>query len=735
MQNYASFRDIIDHTVEQRRDFFKLIFGRAEGFVCIAYKSHVSLKMSETYFEYPRQLDEMCSSIDENCQQLLHAYFCPNLLGTKKRDYNNVVLCPTAWADLDTCPPSVLQITPSITVQSSNGKFQGYWRFEEPQPPHIAEDISRRIAYFHADSGADKGCWNRSRLLRIPYTPNYKYGDLQTAPVVVVINTSTSIFRPSDFNIYPEVQALKFASEPLPGEVDLPDEDPLSILQRYSSKINHNVFGLYSNELDPESHTWSDALWNLEKLCVEAGLTIEETFAVARKAKCNKYVRDGRPEAELWAEVKKAYVIDVEEHNLAPTATFTAPEIITDEEAKIVQYRETFVERYIKWAIKTTDAAIQYHQAGAFIILSSILSNNYKLQTSFGTIVPNIWFMILADTTLTRKTTAMDLSVDLLREVDEEAVIATDGTVEGILTSLGKRAKRSSIYYRDEFTGLLDAMFNRDYMAGMSEMFTKLYDGKPIKRLLRREEIKVDYPIFLMFVGGVKTKTQLMLTDEHISSGFIPRFIMITAEPDPSRVRPVGPPVDVNSEERELIKNEITVLYNHYNSPRMVQGVGTIPPSFEAQLTPEAWERYNKFEDTMIKAALDSGMNHLTPVYDRLAKSTLKAAMLIAASKNRGSDVTVELDDLLHALYYCKSWYVYASEIVNGIGLSHDERIIEAITKTVSDSGDLGVSRSTVMKMYKLSAKRAELLFTTMEQRRLVRKVSLRGEPRYFVQF
>jgi hypothetical protein len=734
MANYASFRDIINHTVEQRRDFFKLIFGKAEGYVCIAYKNHISLRMTETFFEYPRQLDEMCASVDANCQQMLHAYFCPNLLGSKKRDYNNVILCPTAWSDLDTCPPTLLQVTPSITVQTSNGKFQGYWRFEEPQPPHVAEDVSRRIAYFHKDNGADIGCWNRSRLLRIPYTPNYKYGDIQSAPVVVVIGTSTSLFRVSDFNVYPEVQNLKFASDPKPMDIDLPKEDPLDILQRYSSKINHNVFGLYSNVPAPDDD-WSNLLWNLEKLCVEAGLTIEETYAVAKGAQCNKYKRDRRPEGELWAEVKKAYVIDVEEHNLAPTPTFVTPEIITEEEVRLVQGRETFVERYIKWATKATDAAIQYHQAGAFIILSSILSNNYKLQTSFGNIIPNMWFMILADTTLTRKTTAMDLAIDLLREVDDEAVMATDGSVEGITSALSKRTKRSSIYYRDEFTGLLEIMSSKDYMAGMSEMFTKLYDGKSIKRVLRREEIRVDYPVFIMFVGGVKTKTQFLLTEEHVSSGFMPRFVLITAEPDPSRIRPVGPPVDLYTEEREMIRNEISVLYDHYNTPRIVKGIGTVPPSFEAFLTPEAWKRYNEFENTMTKAALDSGLNHLTPVYDRLAKSTLKAAMLIAASRKMSGDVTVELEDLLHALYYCKSWHVYSSEIVNGIGLSHDERIIEAIVKTISNSGDLGVPRSKIMSIYKLSAKRAELLFSTMEQRRLVRKVSTRGEPRYFVQF
>lgn len=731
MANYASFRDVIEHTVEQRRDFFRLIFGKGEGYVCIAYKAQDN-RMTETFFSYPDELDKMCASVDANCQQLLHAYFCPNFLSTKKRDYTSVMSCPTAWADLDSCPPTLLQVSPSIAVQTSIGKYQAFWRFEEPQAPHIAEDVSRRISYFHAAQGADKGCWNRSRLLRIPYTPNYKYGDISTAPVVVVVNTSPALFRVSDFSTYPEVQALKFASEPQPLEIDLPKEDPLDILQRYVGKLNQNAFGLFSQEPDEIKGPWSERLWNLEKLCVEAGMTLEETYLIARESKCNKYRRDGRPEAELWAEVKKAFITDIEEHNLAPTPSFEIPEIITDAEVKQVQSRETFIERYVRWASNATDAAVQYHHAGAFVILSSILSNNYRLQTSFGTVVPNMWFMILADTTITRKTTAMDLAMDLLYDIDEDAVFATDGSVEGILTGLARRPKRSSIYFRDEFTGLLDAISNKDYMAGMAELFTKLYDGKPIKRLLRKEELKVEFPLFIMFVGGVKTKTQFMLTDEHISSGFLPRFVFITAEPDPTRIRPLGPPVDTFDEEREMLRNELHVMREFYNSPRPITGIGVVPPIFEARLTQEAWDRYNKFEMLMTKAALASGLNNLTPVYDRLCKSTLKAAMLIAACRNNNSsDITITLQDLLHALYYAKSWHIYASEVVNGIGLTNDERTIESILKMIANAGSMGLSRSRIMSTLKLTAKRAETLFATMEQRRMVRKVPSRGEPRY----
>ena len=357
------------------------------------------------------------------------------------------------------------------------------------------------------------------------------------------------------------------------------------------------------------------------------------------------------------------------------------------------------------------------------MILSALMSANMVLPTSFGNIAPNMWFQLLADTTLTRKTTAMNLASKLLNEVDKNAFMASDGSIEGILSALKERSGRTSLYMRDEFSGFLDAMVHKDYFSGMMEYFTKLYDGDSIKRLLRREEIVINNPVFLMLTAGTKTRTSTILTEEHISSGFIPRFVFITAVPDPDMVRPIGPPIDRNTEARDLLKNELMDLYTYYTRPREMiyegRTAGTIPPMFEVNLTPEAWKRYNAFETQMTNTALASGLGHLTPVYDRLAKSTLKAAMLIAASRQRNNTITMELDDLLHALYYCSHWYGYANEVVSSVGMSQSERLIEVLHTEVNSTLG-GVTRAELMRRHKMDMKQADLIFGTMLERGMI---------------
>lgn len=736
MPMYSTFQDVVEHTVERRKDFFRLVFGNESGYVCIAYKSHIDREMREDFFHYPEQLDDMCENIDTVAKTLTHVYFCPQLLSTRKRTKGFVSKCTVLWSDLDRCNPQALQVHASIVVQTSAGRWQALWRLEESLAPDVAEELSRRIAYFHAEQGADKSGWDLTQLLRVPYTPNYKYGDLTTAPIVVVTDVNTAVYRVSDFSVYPEIQALKFTELPMPEQGDLPKESAVEILQRYRSTLNPHAFGLVN--LEPtEAEDWSKQQWKLVNLCVEAGLTKEETFVVLSEAKCNKYIRDSRHPSALWREVTKAYVVHYEQRNMIPTPTAVIPDLITEEEIRIIQKRETFVERYIKWASEITDAAPQYHQAGAFTLLSAVISGSLKLPTSFGIIRPNMWFLILADTTLTRKSTAMDIAMGLLEKISPDFVMANDGSPEGILSAMKARPRRASIYWRDEFTGLLDQIANKDYMSGMMEHLTKLYDGKSIKRLLRKEEINIQEPIFIILAGGIKTKTQELMNEELINSGFAPRFVFITAEADISRVRPVGPPRPIDVAAQDAVRDELFTMYDFFNRERLImiaeaQREAHIKPDLEATMTPQAWERYNKLEHTLTQAALDTGLNHLTPVYDRLAKSTLKAAMLIAASQVRdGATVEVTEIDLIHAIYYCRYWQQYVSEIVNGLGKNADERVIDKIVKYIENRRASGATRAEVMRLFSLDSRRADLIMTTIIQRRLVSVVQVAGQPRY----
>jgi hypothetical protein len=328
----------------------------------------------------------------------------------------------------------------------------------------------------------------------------------------------------------------------------------------------------------------------------------------------------------------------------------------------------------------------------------------------------------------------MDIAMDLLNEVDTESLLATDGSIEGLLGGLAVRPGQPSIFLRDEFSGLIEQMVKKDYYAGMAETLTKLYDGKVQKRVLRKETIEIRDPTLIIFAGGIKNRVCALLTREHVSSGFIPRFIFITAESDTDRIQPMGPPTEVDTSERNRLIAEMREMQEAYSAPvdRTLSLTGNktflqLKPTmtYSAELDSIAWDRYNQLERDMMTLALRTDQPDIyTPTYDRLCKSGLRAATLIAASAQRpvpGEKVRVGLEHVLAAIAYVEGWKEYVDEILRGIGVTAYEvrlqQILDAIRKRP------GIARSELMRAYHLNSRDANTLFDTLEMRGDIQKL------------
>jgi hypothetical protein len=698
--------------------FLKMAFGvESDGYLCIALLSQEGghkREMTERFFHYPSEVEKAARYCNDG-KYLADVYYCPQLFESRRRHKDNVKQCPSAWADLDSCPPDKLTVQPTVVVESSPGRYQALWHFTHAVSPIVAEDISKRIAYFHAADGCDRSGWDLTQLLRVPSTPNYKYSGKPTVEVAAFYGAR---YIAEDFEVYPEVKHSAFLKTPMPTLDQLPQEEPEDILQKYRSVLLPATYELFS--VTPDT-SWSEKLWKLEMSLFEMGMTREEVFVVAWASACNKYRRDGKDQSYLWTEVCRGFVNYQERMNAVVFPGAAIAELMTPEEEVIAEKERGFVEEYIEWASSLGDAATQYHQAGAFTILSALLSGRVSLPTSYGPVVPNLWFMILGDTTLTRKSTAMDICTDLLMEVDPDAILATDGSVEGLMQGLSTRPRRPSIFLRDEFSGLLEMITKKDYYAGMAEVLTKLYDGKLQKRILRKEEITVRDPILLILAGGIRNRVQGLLTHEHVSSGFIPRFIFVTAESDTSRLQPLGPPTAKDLGNRDFLIRKMEELIEHYGQSRVVhiKALGqkmNEEARTDAELTPEAWQRYNELEGALLQSGLDSEKPELmTPLFDRLAKNTLKAAVLLAAGRKDEKGVIVGVNDILHAIRFTKQWRAYAIEVVNGIGKTTYERDLERILSAIAKRP--GISRSSLMQSYHLTSQQANQIFLTLKDR------------------
>lgn len=709
---------------DRRIGFIQYIIGaEEEGYVVLATRNLEAATFWEFFFKYPDELDSIQDYLIDNEHQG-DIYFCPTILTKERRVKANIVTSNVLWGDLDTCPPNKLLVKPTVVVQTSPKNYQAYWKLKQTAHALDVERINSNIGYRHEDDGYDINGWALTKYLRVPNTRNFKYPE---APLVEIIEfNKDNLYDLEDFNVYPKTNRNSLDNyEEYPDE--LPNFTGAELLDKYSDSVHQGVWKLF---IDIPDDDWSTKLWNLHLTLFELGLPKEEILIISRDAACNKYKRDGRPEIFLWKEIlraeqafkNKTFLISEVETDTNVSWNLADKEILSDEElGEAVRYK-TFIDDYISWGREISDASSHYHIAGAFVILSGILSDKLRLPTAYGNIVPNLWFMIVADTTLTRKSTAMDMAMDFLYEENRNILLATDGSIEGLLQALSVRKNEVSLFLRDEFTGLIDQMSKKDYMSGMMETLTKLYDAKPLRRLLKKEVIDIQDPLLLIFAGGIRTKLLEQITYDHINSGFMPRFCFVQGKSESENIRPLGPPtIQSIGRKKELTEfvEKLNLIYNPDSK------IGKLPINqykpeanyHEVSLSDDAWRIYNRIEKDMTDIGLNSSLNDLmTPMMTRLAQSGLKMAMLIAAADTMDVPVVVQKIHILKAFYFVRVFKDAAIEVVANADKTAQERLFERIYKEVLKY-DEGVSRAAIMSRFRINARDARNVFDTLVQR------------------
>lgn len=734
--------------------FFHMIFGSGDQvggmrLICFATIDPASEAVEHRFFSYPDNLDTGIVWAADQTDKGKNVYFCPSTYNSMRRSKDFVAYSTVLWCDLDTCSPSKMLVPPTLVVETSPSRYQAFWVLNGPVDPSIAEDLSKRIAYHHRNDGADVGCWDMAHLFRVPFTRNYKYRETMTeTPAVQIIHASKDSY---DTEIFQDVYAPVAQG---PGrtsfELDYRAVETLGtgedVLEKYRNNLDPRLLKLFF-EPPPEKgaigKSSSELLWELELLAFEAGMKREEVFVVARDAACNKYRRDGRPLGHLWVDVCKAFLNFEERMGVV----FHAEEIeeiqlLTEEEVSEVLDHRTFIERYVDWAKHRTDAPQAFHVGGALMTLSAVLAEHVRIPVHYNDegIQTNLWVLLLADTTITRKSTAMSYPSKLLEEVAPDVLLATDGSIEGLLGGLANRPGKASMYERDEFSGFMSAVAKKDYMGDVIQYFCQLYDGSRIKRVLRKEEFTIKNPNFLIFAAGIRSKLFEQFTTEHVLNGFLPRFITIFGTTEIANLRLIGPPTHQNHAERQALIAELSELSDFYARRsgavlRITDTGGTINNKkeyWQAHLTEEAWERIQIFQKYLLDIA--DGHDHkeyLLPCVERLVTNVLKCAALIAASERRQNDrIEVQLIDVLHTLFYARSWMDNLMLAMNLIGNDPFEGQLQRINREVNDRP--GVTRGHLMRKFRLSARTAGDIFRTLEERGLIVGTSAGRGTKFF---
>ena len=682
----------------ETKDFLETILGTAGGYATAVIKDAHGQPTVQKFFSYPDELDEMVEYANKFASE--DVYFSPIIFYEQRRIRENAKCVSVVYADADTCPPERFLLTPSISVETSPNRWHCYWVLDREYEPSEVALMAKKIAYAQKDDGCDLSGWNPTKLLRIANTSNRKYDKSYT------VNASTNglIYTLAEVGeVYNDIKVdavLEPSLEPVPEQ----SIDVVEIFKKIPN--NPEIISLYLQE-PPVGSDLSRRLWKLELELFRAGLTAQEVFSVVRHAKCNKYHRPDRlkrldPDGDLWREVKRAEQTYALEGNSAFQADAIEQEVVkpvdflTAEERDIVANSKTFIDKYVDWASKKTDAANEYQIASAFTVLSSAFSDSGHAVPKYGKMGLNLWFMILGETTRSRKSTSRQLMLRVVREYEKFAGyqidVGSDVTAEGLVKLLSSRDKQTSLFHRDEVQGMFKDFINKTYMATAAERFTELYDGHvPVVvrstggtmpgRGMQSERAETN---FLMYLMGITSKTADVLTTEYFRSGFLARFIYVIADaPD-------------RSYETEAIEqaNEVEVITRDQEMDSMIRSLYDsylywqkkgAPFPRPIRLTEEALERFNKFKWEMGNYTEGHEQEEsIEPSRQRLALSIWKCAVLLAMY-DRSDEV--QLKHMLVAIHYSEEWFRNLVRMAGAISASEWQREVDSLEDLIAQKG------------------------------------------------
>ena len=676
--------------------FLDMIYGETNGLVSVWWRSEAGSKApynKSAWYNWPAQRDEMITLIESISNK--DVCVTTTTYGLKRRVPENVAATQAVWMDSDVCSADKYRLPPSWTTKTSSGRWQHFWALSEPVDAMRVSELVHRISIAHDKDGADQSSWPANKIMRVTGTMNTSHG------------FPTRVQGESNGLIYDlEELEAKYNDIVIPDRAlirDIPElsEDELPVYSNVLAKLNNDTLELATSE-PKDGQDRSRLRYKLLLELFRAGLSYPEVLSVAWRAPASRKWSEDDPRglAGLAAEAMKAaqeaglpssepkdpYGPDTDDD--VELAIEKPVSILTEEERLAVDQAPCFIDRYQTYANKRLPHDNRaYDRINAWTLLSlAYMDTGYIPRPGDVRGRLNFFGMTLGDTT-TGKSSSYWILKTILREYfagDEDFNLGGNASEAGLVKALHSRDGKVSLFNSDEASGVLKVWVGQDWTSGMRERITELYDGEvnPLIRSGRGESVtQTSVARLSVWLAGTQRGIMEYLTADLFHSGFIPRFIFAIGKP------------------RHTDYNSYAILQNEEKMASL--GFDPVARQIAAELKANRnhlREYYDGEVGIMLDEesakrlqdaayALDKEYRN-SPLWDMIQPSIIrwqvnvhKAACLLAMDDRR---TTVNLNDMLHALYAGEEWFTNMLRIISRLNANAFERACGEIYSFVS---------------------------------------------------
>lgn len=235
----------------------------------------------QEWFHWPEELPKIVESAMKY-RDANNVYFSSHLFNRKDSHKPFVLPSRTIQADLDDAMPPTMR-PPSVLVETSPGRHQGFWLYSTMMPPEQLEGLSRATTY--GIPQADRSGWSVGHKMRVPDTFNHKYEGPPRS--VRVIASTLAEYDPDVTRIPIPAPEPSWTPEPIDGSV-----------RELWVKTRKNVPKDVRDAYDKRAQDRSAALFRLTTALFRQGLNRDEVFAIAQQSANNKFA-DNKYHADI----------------------------------------------------------------------------------------------------------------------------------------------------------------------------------------------------------------------------------------------------------------------------------------------------------------------------------------------------------------------------------------------------------------------------------------------------
>lgn len=677
------------------REFLTQHLPDSEGRVSVWWRDRPGEKSPidrQKWFQWPSQRDKMVQFIESIRDK--DVYVPVSLFDEDKRTPEHATLVGALWNDTDTFNPADYRIQPSTIVHTSEGRTHCWWTLDKPYPADRAEVVVRKLTYAHKGDGADVSSWGRNKLLRVPGTMNTSHGFPEEVTVEYLGHVYTLQEIAEAYDDVPLPVSTSKAVVPMPegdAPTDLPD------FFEVQEKLPED-FPLDLLTAEPREDNRSELRWLLISTLVEAGLTDEEVFVIAKQSPtATKWFEDRRGLDGLWSEILKeraryewGEVPDAEPAK--PKRKTNKVHLLTDNEREQAKnrYKKTWICEYENWVKSNLETLNPpYHRAAAWMALSQLVGEVARLNVRGKDIPLGLYFFVLGLTT-SGKTEAKDYMQMVIHRGysgdQKNPDIGDDVSAAALLDVLRDRPKGVSMMNSDEVDGLLGQMRDKSgWRSSDMATYTYLYDGK-VQPIARKgstdragEWTKTQFSWWGM---GTPDKVVKVLDRSMFESGFLARFQWFIGRDMKIEESQMGVTLGGESAYREQGKI-IDAWKARFESAKqkwlikaMSVGNGDLPiiEPDSAETAEFLKRKTGNLEYTLW--AGDPNLDILKPSLRRTFITVAKMAALLAISEGR---LTFTKDDLLVALLHCEELLANLYFIAGQVASSDHAKQLDAL--------------------------------------------------------